>query len=975
MVRRGPPPKGHKARARKGLAVAGGRAARIAAASKQADGVPGRAARRARIAQDEALPRDAEAAARDDAAPSPQRDAPDAPRPRGTRRGVARVADDDAPRSARTAKARGTVRDATRSARDDAAHDDPADATRTSAQRGRDGLTRDDDARDNAAPHDTAPRPAATARRRAAARPAEPPPLPSKGELRAFLARARGRVGKSEIARHFGLWPDQRQDLRALMREVAAEGGATPAGKRGIIAPDKLPEIAPVEITGTDPDGDPIARPLQWQGEGRPPVIYMHPEQRGQRALTAGERVLARLKPIGPGKYEGRTFKRIAGAPPARILGVFEEGRIIPTDRRQKGIWEVPRGEEAGAKPGEIVLAEPLPSTRHFGAKPARIVERLGVMSEPRSVSLVCIHAHGIPDVFPAEAVQQAERARGVSAQHRTDLRDIPLVTIDGADARDFDDAVFAEPDGDGWRILVAIADVAHYVTPGSALDREAWARGNSVYFPDRVVPMLPEALSNGWCSLRPHEDRGCLFVDMRFDRHGTKQSHAFGRGIMRSVARLTYEQVQAAADALASGATAAPAIAAGGPGADATPGATGDAPPVAQPTTRRGGKRAARVVGKGDHDDDARASPSAARVATDDHDDAARAARAPGAPPSPADTLPEGHIARLYGAFRALLGAREKRGTLDLDVPERKVVLDAHGRVAEVAPRPRLDSHRLIEEFMVAANVCAAEELERLVQPCMYRVHDRPSDQKLEGLRQFLATFEITLPQSDRLHPRDFARVLERVKDSPHSRLVNEAVLRGQSQAAYAPDNLGHFGLALPRYAHFTSPIRRYADLLVHRALIRGLKLGTDGLHETEAARFPDTAEHITATERRAAAAERDAVDRYLAAFMATRIGEAFDARISGVTRFGLFVTLEENGASGLVPLGSLPDDRWDLDEATQSLAGRGTRLTFSLGQEVEARLAEATPRTGGMVFHILQGIPGSGRKRPAGKGRHARR
>jgi ribonuclease R len=382
----------------------------------------------------------------------------------------------------------------------------------------------------------------------------------------------------------------------------------------------------------------------------------------------------------------------------------------------------------------------------------------------------------------------------------------------------------------------------------------------------------------------------------------------------MRSVARLTYEQVQAAADALAP---------MGGPdGAD--------------PTTP------------------ARAAAAAqAKV------------------PSPADTLPEGHITRLYGAFRALLGARIARGTLDLDVPERKVVLDSHGRVAEVAPRARLDSHRLIEEFMVAANVCAAEELERLSQPCMYRVHDRPSDQKLEGLRQFLATFDITLPQSDRLHPRDFARVLDKVRGHPQERLVNESVLRGQSQAAYAPDNLGHFGLALPRYAHFTSPIRRYADLLVHRALIRGMKLGADGLQETEAARFPETAEHITSTERRAAAAERDAVDRYLAAFMATRIGESFEARISGVTRFGLFVTLEENGASGLVPLQSLPDDRWDLDEATQTLAGRRTRLTFSLGQSVEARLAEATPRTGGMVFHILQGLPAGGRKRPVAKGR----
>ena len=836
MVRRGPPAKGHKARARK----VGG----VAVGAKRGKGPAG---------------------------------------PRRAENTVSAARNDDARHHAHDAA---PTRDETppRQARPDRAEDSGPDGLGTrkpvrSASR-------------PAAPHRStrkaAAGPQASAKRRAAARAEEPAALPTKTALRAFLADATGRVTKSDIARHFGLTSEQRPALRALMREVAAEGGATPAGKRAIIAPSRLPEIAPVEVTGTDPDGDPIARPLQWQGEGRPPVIYMRPEPKGQPALTAGERVLARLRMIGPGKYEGRTFKRIGGAPPARILGVFEEGRIIPTDRRQKGTWHVPAGEEMGAKPGEIVLAEPLPSTRHFGPKPARITERLGVMGEPRSVSLVCIHAHGIPDVFPAEAVQQAERAKGVGARGRTDLRDIPLVTIDGADARDFDDAVFAEPHDGGWRILVAIADVAHYVTPGSALDREAWARGNSVYFPDRVVPMLPEALSNGWCSLRPREDRGCLFVDMRFDGEGRKTGHAFGRGIMRSAARLTYEEIQEAADA---------------------------------------GREAAG--------------------------------------------LPDGHIDRLYGAFRALLSAREKRGTLDLDVPERKVVLDTHGRVAAVEPRARLDAHKLIEEFMVAANVCAAEELERLVQPCMYRVHDRPSDQKMEGLRQFLATFEVSLPPSDRLHPRDFARVLEKVRGEPHERLVNEAVLRGQSQAAYAPDNLGHFGLALPRYAHFTSPIRRYAALLVHRALMRGLRLGKDGLEETEAARFPDTGEHITSTERRAAAAERDAVDRYLAAFMAGRVGETFDARISGVTRFGLFVTLDDNGASGIVPLGSLPDDRWDLDEATQTLAGRRTRLTFTLGQAVEARLAEATPRTGGMVFHIMQGLPARGRGRPAPKGR----
>jgi ribonuclease R len=707
-------------------------------------------------------------------------------------------------------------------------------------------------------------------------------PLPTREQLRAFLRAAPGRVGKSDISRHFGLSPDQRPALRDLLRSLKEQGQAAPVGRRGIAAPDRLPEMTVVEIVGTDADGDAIARPVQWdKANGPPPAIFMAPERRGLPALAPGERVLARLRHIGGTKYEGRTFKRLASQDrPARVLGVFEEGRIIPTDRRSRAEWMVPPGEAGAARPGDIVLAEPLPQHRPMGPRPARIVEVLGRMGEPRSVSLVCIHAHGIPDVFPAEAVQEAERAKGVTKRGREDLRDVPLVTIDGEDARDFDDAVWAEPLEDGWRVVVAIADVAHYVKPGSPLDREAWARGNSVYFPDRVVPMLPEALSNGWCSLRPNEDRGCLFVEMRFDKAGTKRAHRFGRGIMRSAARLTYEGVQAA------------------------------------------------------------------------HDE--------GRDP---DGVPSGQVAHLYGAFRALLAARERRGTLDLDVPERRVLLDQKGHVQAVVPRTRLDSHRLIEEFMVAANVAAAEELEGLRQPCMYRIHDRPSDEKLEGLRQFLGSLDIKLAARDQIHPRDFSRILEIVKERPEARLVNEAVLRGQSQAAYSPDNIGHFGLALTRYAHFTSPIRRYADLLVHRALIAGLGLGkgpsAGALADEEAARFPDTAEHITQTERRAALAERDAVDRYLAAYMAERVGDMFDARISGVTRFGLFVTLEANGASGIVPLASLPDDRWQLDEAGHRMAGRSTGLTFSLGQAVEVQLASATPRTGGMVFRLMQGDP----------------
>ena len=638
-----------------------------------------------------------------------------------------------------------------------------------------------------------------------------------------------------------------------------------------------LPETAIVRITGTDRDGDALARPVVWEADqGPPPVIHMRPEQPGRPALAPGERILARLSPDGPGHYLGRTMKRISETP-ARILGVFKPGRfehrIVPTDRRSKAEWIVPAGGENGAKDGEIVLAEPLPDHHRLGLKPARVIEVLGHVGDARSVSLICIHTHDIPTEFPADAIHDAEMAQGVPLGDRTDLRDVALITIDGEDARDFDDAVFAEPDGTGFRLIVAIADVAHYVPTDSALDRSARTRGNSVYFPDRVVPMLPEALSNGWCSLRPNEDRGCLFVEMRIGADGRKKSHRFGRGLMRSTARMTYEGVEREQD----------------------------------------------------------------------------------------------RFPHLYAAFRALLAERTRRGTLDLDLPERKVVLSEAGQVLAVAPRPRLDSHRLIEEFMVLANVAAAEELERLHQPCMYRVHAPPTEEKLANLRTFLSALGISLPAGDQVHPRDLDHVLKMVAGTPEAPMINDVMLRSQSQAAYSPDNIGHFGLALTRYAHFTSPIRRYADLLVHRALISGLNMGSDGLPIEAAATFLDTAEHITGTERRAQLAERDAVDRYLAAFMAEKLGERFAARISGVTRFGLFVTVTDSGASGLVPISSLPDDYWQHDEGEQTLTGRRSHLVFKLAQDVEVRLMEATPVTGGLVFHIMQGLPSEARARRA--------
>jgi len=697
---------------------------------------------------------------------------------------------------------------------------------------------------------------------------AEEGTLPSREAVRQFIRAAGGRVGKREIAREFGIGPELRAPLRALLQELAQEGAIAPAGHRRFSPPGRLPDQMVVRITGTDRDGDAVARPVDWTGDGPPPTVLMTPERRGNPALAPGERVLARISPIGAGKYEGRTLKRLSDAP-GRILGVFRApNRLEPTDRRAKAEWLIPPGEAGGAEPGEIVVATPLPHAG-LGLKPARITERLGRMGDARAVSLICIHGHDIPQDFPEDALHDAARARAVPLGKREDLREVPLVTIDGEDARDFDDAVFAEPDGDGFRLIVAIADVAHYVRPDAPLDRAAWTRGNSVYFPDRVVPMLPEALSNGWCSLRPQEDRGCLFIEMRIDAAGRKTAHRFGRGLMRSAARLTYTQVQDAHDA-------------------------GD------------------------------------------------------------DLGLPGVIPPLYAAFRALVGARQARGTLDLDLPERKVVLE-EGRVVSVAPRPRLDSHRLIEEFMVLANVAAAEELEARHLPCMYRVHAPPSEEKLEALRVFLHGMAISLAPGPDLHPRDLDRVLQKVAGTEQAPLVNEVILRSQSQAAYSPDNIGHFGLSLPRYAHFTSPIRRYADLLVHRALVSGLKLGVGGLAPDEPARFPDTAEHISATERRAALAEREAIDRYLAAYMADKVGAVFAARISGVQRFGLFVTLSESGASGLIPMAALPDDYWLYDEGTQSLSGRRTRMTYHLAQDVEVRLSEASPVTGGLLFQML--------------------
>jgi len=734
-----------------------------------------------------------------------------------------------------------------------------------------------------------------------------PVQLPSRAQILAFVQDSPTPVGRREIARAFNVKGPMRAELRELLKQMAEAGDLDLGRKRKVAPVGALPEVTVLEVTGTDADGEVVARAVGREIEGEPPRIHLLADRRSG-PMGPGDRALCRLERRGESFYLARVIRRIGRSTP-RTLGVFEKtadgGRVRPTDKKAKSEIRIPKGDEKEARTGDLVSVELMPKGR-LGLPVGRVVERFEGAADPRSFSRIAIHEQDIPDVFPDAAETQAEKARPVSLGKRTDLRGLPLVTIDGIDARDFDDAVFAEADDDpanpgGFRLLVAIADVAHYVRPGDALDREALKRGNSVYFPDRVVPMLPEALSNGLCSLRPDEDRACLAVEIVIDAEGTKRRHRFMRGLMRSAARLTYRQVQQARD---------------------------------------GGST---------------------------------------------EGVPEGVLAPLYGAFEALRRARRERGALDIELPEKRVILDDAGTITEIGIRERLDAHMLIEEFMVLANVCAAETLEEKRQPCMYRVHESPDPEKVAALGEVLDGLGIAFAKGQVVRPKAFNAVLAKVKGEPHERMVNEMVLRSQSQAVYAPENLGHFGLALTKYAHFTSPIRRYSDLLVHRALIRGLKFGEDGLRPDDDTEFPEWGEHISMTERRAAVAERTTLDRYLARHLADRVGGLFAGRINGVTKFGVFVTLDETGADGLVPIRSLPDDYYDHDDVHHTLTGRSHGWVFRLGDRVEVRLVDADPASGGIVVEIVSGgeqadgprrgrARGGPKRRPQARGRRHR-
>lgn len=720
-----------------------------------------------------------------------------------------------------------------------------------------------------------------------------PPGLPTREQILDFIQTSDTPAGKREIARAFGLSAQQKITLKALLKDMADEGLIDSAPGRAFHKMGGLPKVTVLRVADVDDGGNVWAVPERWDADTQPPRVRVR--ERGRRsALGVGDRILARTEEAGPGwaAYPMKKLDRAAEA----VLGVLRaEGDKLwlqGVDKKERR--EVPVTDAGGAAPGDLVLAA-------LGGRPpritARVVERLGDPFEARSFSLIAIHKHGIPDVFSEEVLAEAKKVAGYPlGDDREDLRHLPIVAIDPIDARDHDDAVWASPDDSsdnegGWRAIVAIADVSFYVRPGSELDKSARSRGNSVYFPDRVVPMLPEILSADVCSLKAGQDRAALVCHLTIAKDGRLKDWRFTRAVIRVAANIAYEHAQAAIDGVA------------------------DAPVVPE--------------------------------------------------------LIDGALKPLWGCWAALAKARAHREPLDLDLPERRIVLDEKGRILSVAPRERLDSMRLIEDFMIAANVAAAKALEAKKAPVMYRVHEPPTREKLVALKDYLETFDVPFALGQVIRPATFNHVLERIGEADFKPQVMEQILRTQTQAFYGPQNHGHFGLSLGSYAHFTSPIRRYADLIVHRSLVGSYGLGEGALPADDAANMERVGEAISGLERRAMEAERETVDRYVAAYLAEHVGTVMEARITGVASFGFFATVEGVGGDGLVPARDLGTEYFRFDEESQSLIGDHSGETFSAGQRLSLRLAEANPVSGALRFELPDGkgsATGSGHDRRKG-------
>ena len=712
-----------------------------------------------------------------------------------------------------------------------------------------------------------------------------PAGLPTREQVMDFIAESDTPAGKREIAKAFGLKGQEKIALKALLKDMADEGLIDIGPARAFHKMGGVPKVTVLRIVDVD-DTVLIATPERWEAEGQP-APRLRVVERGKRgALTIGDRILARTEEAGRG-WIAHPMKKLAKAS-EELLGVVEEmadGKLWlrPVDKRIRK--DTPISDAGDAKPGDLVLAEP------HGRPPrisARVTDILGDPFAPRSFSLIAIHKHGIPHVFPERVEEEALAVARLPLHEdkREDLRHLPIVAIDPVDARDHDDAVWATPDEDeanpgGYKAIVAIADVSYYVRPGSALDKEARKRGNSVYFPDLVVPMLPHQLSSDMCSLRAGEDRAAMACHLTINAQGKVTAWRFTRAVIRVAAVLAYEDAQAAIDGTKDNALLEPAL-----------------------------------------------KP-------------------------------------LWACWALLRKARQARDPLALDLPERRVVLDEMGKIVSVAVRERLDAHMLIEDYMIAANVAAAKALEAKKAPVMYRVHEPPSRDKLVALKDYLATFDISFALGQVVKPSTFNQLIAKIGEAEEKPQIMEMILRSQTQAYYAPQNMGHFGLALGSYAHFTSPIRRYADLLVHRALVGayGLELrapkGKDipdrsSLSQDDYENMGRVGEMISGHERRAMEAERETIDRYVAAYLAAHVGEVMPARITGVQNFGFFATVEGLGGDGLVPVSTMGAEHFFYDEAGKALQGVESGDRYTVGQRLELRLAEADPISGSLRFEL---------------------
>ncbi len=706
--------------------------------------------------------------------------------------------------------------------------------------------------------------------------------LPSKNQVLEFIKTSDGPAGKREIGRHFRLKGQEKIALKALLKDMAEEG-LIDGKKSAYNRMGGVPKVTVLKIVEIE-EGEPIAIPESWNPDsGEAPPRLRVRESKKHAALRKGDRILARTEEKGKG-WLAHPMKKLP-AQEGAMLGVIEidksgQAWLAPVDKKIRNSAKV--SDRGQAEEGQLVLAEPAGRGRNSSVK---VTEVLGDPLAPKSYSLIAIHKFGIPHVFPQEVLYEAELAAKLplSEEKREDLRDLPIIAIDPADARDHDDAIWAESDGKGgFNALVAIADVSFYVRPGSKLDREARKRGNSVYFPDRVVPMLPEVLSAEVCSLKEGADRAAMACHLKINADGQVTDFRFSRALVRIHNVIAYEDAQAQID-------------------------EGNA---------------------------------------------------------------SGPINALWACWKTLASARADRDPLDLDLPERRVVLNEGGQIEEIAVRERLDAHRVVEDFMIAANVAAAKALESKAQPVVYRVHEPPTREKLIALREYFDSIGKKLSLGQVITPGLFNRMMKGITDPGEKALVMEAVLRSQTQAYYGPRNAGHFGLALGSYAHFTSPIRRYSDLLVHRALVDGFGLAqpapkgripdTSGLSDQDRADLGKITDAISVTERRAMEAERDTIDRYVAAWLSGRVGEVFKTRITGVTGFGFFAAIVGMGGDGLVPISTLGREYFRHEEGAQTLVGEDSGTKYSIGDVLDLRLAEANALTGALKFELPEGSSG---------------